>query len=240
MSPGPNLSILAHEAEGAVPTPQKPATSSQSKKTIILDPSYITSDIDALRFSAAAFNQLSLSSHPLQGPFSTLVKSSLLISSPYNNPGHYLSLKTLDTQPLLFSLALTALRPTTPEYATTPYDQALNLSYIVSLVQKFASEENWTWKEQSFYVVSFRSKVKEDCDQELLYALDYESHREACESGGLLKYWYGKCDGERRNLATCEFSSPFSLSLEINLSGQNKNFIAVYGESLLLVGNGCR
>jgi hypothetical protein len=40
-----------------------------------------------------------------------------------------------------------------------------------------------------------------------LYKLDYESHAEACESGGLLKYWFGKADGERRNLATCKFCS---------------------------------
>jgi hypothetical protein len=34
--------------------------------------------------------------------------------------------------------------------------------------------------------------------------LDYESHREACESGGLLKYWFGGPSEERRNLATCK------------------------------------
>jgi hypothetical protein len=64
---------------------------------------------------------------------------------------------------------------------------------------------DFAFPETSFYVVVFRSQLKPDIDQDRLYLLDYESHREACESGGLLKYWFGKADGERRNLATCEY-----------------------------------
>jgi hypothetical protein len=40
----------------------------------------------------------------------------------------------------------------------------------------------------------------------LLHDLDKYSHGEATVSGGLLKYWFGSCDGEERNLATCTFS----------------------------------
>ena len=76
-----------------------------------------------------------------------------------------------------------------------------------SLIRRFSTELNHTWTSQTFYVVIFRSQLKPDIDNDLLYKLDYESHREACESGGLLKYWFGKTDGERRNLATCEFVS---------------------------------
>jgi len=49
--------------------------------------------------------------------------------------------------------------------------------------------------------------------------------REFCEatlSGGLLKYWYGKPDAERRNLATCMYSEsrcrPFFVTVRLILS----------------------
>ena len=99
-------------------------------------------------------------------------------------------------------------------YATTEYTQALNLDDVLGLLRGLVDEEGaiqeggkevFKWKETAFYVVTFRSKLKEGIDNDYLYKLDAESHREACESGGLLKYWFGKADGERRNLATCKF-----------------------------------
>jgi hypothetical protein len=208
MAPGTDLSFLAKEISTAheITLPTKTAKISPtipSHGTTVLDPSLITTEFDPLRFEAAAYSQLDIS----QAKKNDL--SSQLISSPYNNPGHYLDLTTLDIPNLLLAKALTALKPLRPDYATAPYTEALNLSTVVDLVRKFAADEEFEWKEQTFYVVSFRSKLKETIDNELLYKLDYESHREACESGGLLKYWFGGPNGERRNLATCEWLAVF-------------------------------
>jgi hypothetical protein len=53
-------------------------------------------------------------------------------------------------------------------------------------------------------VVIFRSKRKEVVDKYLLHVLDQQSHIEATASGGLLKYWFGDPNPERRNVATCK------------------------------------
>ncbi|PVH99439.1 hypothetical protein DM02DRAFT_528988 [Periconia macrospinosa] len=209
MAPGTNLSILAHEntipdttplPKKTVPTKLNPAT----KGATILHPSLITQDFDLLRFSAAASQQLSTSTTTT----TPANHSTLLISSPYNNPGHYLDLTTLSLPDLIFAKALTALKPEREDYATASYTTSLNFSStILPLVRELAAAEEYTWKQQSFYVVIFRSKLQADIDNDWLYKLDYESHGEACESGGLLKYWFGKTDGERRNLATCFWRS---------------------------------
>lgn len=188
--------------------------------TLVLHPSFVTQDIDLLRFEAAASHQLpspdsapttpgSATSDPgtTTSPTPSPAYSTSLISSPYNTPGHYLSLSTLSAPALLFALALTALKPTRPDYATAPYTSALNFPTILSLLRSLISSTGLPFPKSSFYVVIFRSTLRADADQDLLYKLDFESHREACESGGLLKYWFGKADlgpaGERRNLATC-------------------------------------
>jgi hypothetical protein len=182
-------------------TPTAPSTGA-----IVLSPELITSNFDALRFDAAAFEQLRY--HPTsneQGDVSSdHVPSTLLISSPYNEPGHYLDLATLDLQTMVFAKALTALKPERPDYATAPYTEALNFEQVLSILRNFAASEKIEWKRQTFYVVIFRSKLKEVIDADLLYQVDYESHGEACASGNLLKYWFGGPDAERRNLATCE------------------------------------
>ena len=77
---------------------------------------------------------------------------------------------------------------------------------MLSVLRDLARQDGVVWQETSLYVVVFRSQLKDGIDNDWLYKLDYESHAEACESGGLLKYWFGKGDGERRNLATCKFS----------------------------------
>jgi hypothetical protein len=183
--------------------------------TLVLNPAAITQDFDLLRFEAAAFNQLSKTSidgttkDETTQTSTSPAYSNLLISSPYNNPGHYLNLTTLTTPSLLLAKALTALAPISSDYATAPYTQALNFDRVLALLQDLST--GYEYPETHFYVVVFRSKLKEGIDQEWLYKLDYESHAEACESGGLLKYWFGKADGERRNLATCEFTLNFTI-----------------------------
>jgi len=188
-----------------MPSIPSPTTASPPSTTIpVRHPSLITQEFDLLRFEAAAFDQLPKAS-TLQDQVSAEEDSTDLISSPYNNPGHYLSLPSLPLSSQLFAKALTALRPLVPDYATAEYTQALNFDDVLCVLRHLVQQQdpNLTWTETSFYVVIFRSKLKPDIDNDWLYKLDYESHREACESGGLLKYWFGKSNGERRNLATC-------------------------------------
>jgi len=134
---------------------------------------------------------------PISAPF---------ISSPYLEPSHLLDLATLDIQSSLLARALIALEPVTPLYATTTYSEALNWPTIFAHLEDLCSAQNYTWTAQSFYVVEFRSKLRvlTPEDRALLFDLDKYSHAEANISGGLLKYWYGSPDTERRNLATCE------------------------------------
>jgi hypothetical protein len=206
MAPGVDLSILAEETKAHNYTilPKDgvkiDVSSLEEDDDSILDPASVTQDFDELRFEAAASRQLDA----LCSRSPTAPRSSQLISSPYNNPGHYLDLTTLDTPNLIFAKALTALKPLRSDYATVPYLTSLDFPTVLSLVRSLSAELKHTWKPTTFYVVIFRSQLKPDIDSDLLYKLDYESHREACESGGLLKYWFGKTDGERRNLATCK------------------------------------
>ena len=132
-----------------------------------------------------------------------------LITSPYLEDQHKLDLSVLDSTNRLMALALTALHSARPDYAVCEYEQAFNWSGVMEKLTSIAKEEGVVWKQQTFYVVEFRSKLKEVIDTDLLYQLDKQSHAEAVESGWLLKYWYGSPDGERQNLATCESSTAF-------------------------------
>ncbi|KAK6380339.1 uncharacterized protein PV06_05513 [Exophiala oligosperma] len=125
------------------------------------------------------------------------------VVSPYPEPEHMLDLQSIDTPNRLLALALTTLAPATKEYATTTYQDAINWRDVMTRLKSLVREQGYTWTSQEFYVVDFRSKLMEDIDSELLFKLDKFSHVEATQSGGLLKYWYGTPDGNRRNLATC-------------------------------------
>lgn len=186
-----------------------PTEPTQENTTLVLSPTLITTEFDLLRFHAAAFDQLPSTLFPTKQnaqPTQPEPTSNLLISSPYNTPSHYLTLTPhLPPTSTLLALALTALKPSTPTYATTPYDSALNFNHVLSVLRDLVRRNGMNWPETRFYVVVFRSQLKADIDMDYLYKLDSESHAEACASGGLLKYWFGKGDGERRNLATCEF-----------------------------------
>ncbi len=192
------------------------------ESTLVLHPSLITQDMDALRFDAAAFSQLShidpdfttedlkrssnaMDSHKRHESSLSESYSTLLISSPYNIPGHHLNLTNLPLESLLFAKALTALQPIREDYATAPYTLSLNFDTVLSVLRSLSTtpEGLVTYPETSFYVVVFRSKLRPGIDKDWLFKLDAESHAEACESGGLLKYWFGKTSGEERNLATC-------------------------------------
>jgi hypothetical protein len=140
--------------------------------------------------------------HSLRPDFDTL-QPRWLAASPYLDQEHLLDLNTLDAQSQLLALALTELKVGTEEYAVVRYEESLDLDAVMTELKHLADRHGVKWQRQDFYVVEFRSKLKPDIDKSLLFQLDKESHREATESGGLLKYWYGSPDSERRNLATC-------------------------------------
>ncbi|PYI17072.1 hypothetical protein BO99DRAFT_464303 [Aspergillus violaceofuscus CBS 115571] len=192
--------------------------------------SLITTDFDALRFHAAAALQLRLS--PTLKPATATATAAAaaaaaaplptdthLIVSPYNQPGHLLDLRRLDRANQLLAQALTILQPTRPDYATAPYTESFNWAAVFELLRQLVALESQdeagaaapggagTWPAQSFYVVTFRSRLRADADGERLHLLDAHSHQEAMASGGLLKYWFGSKDAEHRNLATCIWRS---------------------------------
>ncbi|KAK3074178.1 hypothetical protein LTR53_003576 [Teratosphaeriaceae sp. CCFEE 6253] len=144
-------------------------------------------------------------SHPVVPDFSTLnLHATHLINSPYTSLANQLQLSTLDPPTALFALALTFLTQTRAEYATAPYASAFNWPTVFSALRDLCHRHSLPWQRHAFHVVIFRSTRRRDFDPDpdLIRQLDPESHHEACESGGLLKYWFGSVDGEMRNLAT--------------------------------------
>jgi hypothetical protein len=168
-----------------------------SSLTQVLHHSHVTTDFDPHRFNAAAAQQL-------QTRTACQETSTYLIASPYNTAAHLLDISVLEQQDRLFALALTYLKPTHTDYATAPYTKSFNWTEVCELLKAFSAAENYLWKRRSYYVVIFRSVLLPDVDSDYLYALDAHSHREAMESGGLLKYWFGAKDELGRNLATCK------------------------------------
>lgn len=179
---------------------------------------HISSDFDELKFNAAASLQLPWGHGEQQSTRSTGTDTRL-IASPYNGVPHLLDLGTLDTQSRFLALALSFFKPVRDDYATAEYLESFNWNEVFDLVRDFAEVEGHTWTRQSFYVVSFRSKLQPGVDQDHLHALDAYSHQEATSSGGLLKYWFGTKNEERQNLATCKiFSVVISAAIDIMLT----------------------
>lgn len=54
-------------------------------------------------------------------------------------------------------------------------------------VKETAAASNFTWKENFFYIVVFRSQIPPTTIYEDLGALDKAAHEEATQSGGFLK-----------------------------------------------------
>ncbi|CAK4034891.1 Hypothetical predicted protein [Lecanosticta acicola] len=132
-----------------------------------------------------------------------LLNATHLISSPYPDLANQLRLSDLSTEHQLFAHALTALKPIRSDYATAPYLESFNWPEVFSLLRTLCEQAGHHWSETQFYVVIFRSKLQSTIDRDRLGLLDQKSHEEACASGGLLKYWFGTPDEERKNLATC-------------------------------------
>jgi len=134
------------------------------------------------------------------------IQPDYLQSSPYPDPLHLLDLNRLPPASRLFACALASLTAIRADYATAPYDQVFNWDHVMYVLRCLSAAENFQFPATSFYTVVFQSKLKAEVDKELLFQLDSMSHQEAVASGGLLKYWFGSPDVERRNLATCEFA----------------------------------
>ncbi|KAH0345008.1 hypothetical protein KCU83_g7988, partial [Aureobasidium melanogenum] len=132
---------------------------------------------------------------------------SLLVVSPYTSPPHLLDLARYSKASQLFAKALTFFQPVREDYATAEYTESFNFAEVMETLRLLSKDERYTWKNTEFYVVSFRSQLSPNADPERLFQLDAYSHQEAMASGGLLKYWYGVKDQNRRNLATCFWES---------------------------------
>ncbi|OJD32241.1 uncharacterized protein BKCO1_4000092 [Diplodia corticola] len=146
--------------------------------------------------------------HALNNPTDTPITPGHILSSPYPAATHTLDLSRVPTPSALFARALTTLAPTDASYATAPYETAFDFAALFAELRALvAATPGFAWPRTSFYVVAFRSVLKEGIDKERLGLLDEKSHEEAVESGGLLKYWFGVPDGESRNLATCFWHS---------------------------------
>ena len=170
----------------------------------LLPHSLVTTDFEELKFNAAASLQLQLHRAEL-GNLESAITDNRLIASPYNDLPHLLDLDELDSQSRLLALALAFFKPIRDDYATADYLKSFNWEEVFHLLQEFSEIEGHKWTTQTFYVVSFRSRLKPDADQDRLHALDAYSHQEAIASGGLLKYWFGTKNGKHQNLATCKW-----------------------------------
>ena len=127
-------------------------------------------------------------------------------SSPYTDPLNHLYLPELSRPLQLFAIALTQFSPLYPDYTTSLYMSTFNWLNIFLLLRRLCRHIGIRWNRSEFYVVIFRSTLRIGADQNRLAELDEMSHQEACASGGLLHYWFGSPDVERKNLATCKLS----------------------------------
>ncbi|KAH7326326.1 hypothetical protein B0I35DRAFT_347103 [Stachybotrys elegans] len=131
----------------------------------------------------------------------------LLIQSPYTEPDHQLDLDTLDNENEILARALTILTATRQDYATAPYNDSFNWPEVIDESRRLIKESGRGFQETIFYIVAFRSQIKPSTDYSHLGQLDKAAHKEAIDSGGFLKYWFGSPDTDLRNLATCVWTS---------------------------------
>lgn len=127
-----------------------------------------------------------------------------LLVSPYLSHNHLLDIRTVGKQEQLLAKALMVLAPVRDDYGSAPYLKAFNWPTVFEALRLLVRAENFAWREQKFYTIAFRSVLGPTANYARLIGLDEKAHAEATKSGGLLKYWFGEPDINRRNLATCE------------------------------------
>jgi hypothetical protein len=84
------------------------------------------------------------------------------------------------------------LRPIREDYAIAPILESFNWAECL------ASADGADW-----YLVAFRSVRNQHADDRLLYELDARAHEEAISHSGLVHYFGGELDAERRCLSFC-------------------------------------
>ncbi|CAK7268920.1 hypothetical protein SEPCBS119000_003305 [Sporothrix epigloea] len=134
--------------------------------------------------------------------------SRYIVSSPY--PDHLLDLETLEPQTQQLARALAVFDKTRDDYATAPYTASFNFAAVIDELRRLRLEakEAKPWERRDYFVVAFRSQIPPTTDYGDLSSLDEAAHREANDSGGLLRYWFHVPDANGRNLATCLWRTP--------------------------------
>jgi hypothetical protein len=84
------------------------------------------------------------------------------------------------------------LRPIREDYAIAPILESFNWAECL------ASADGADW-----YLVAFRSVRNQHADDRLLYELDARAHEEAISHTGLVHYFGGELDAQRRCLSFC-------------------------------------
>ena len=170
----------------------------------LIDHRFVDSSLNALKFDAAASFQLPQKHVIGCEHVSSTIPERLLVVSPYTTSSHLLDLSSVSKPNQLLATALTSLKPIRDDYATAPYIEAFNWSAVIENLKTLVGfETGFYWQKQTFYVVIFRSRIPPETDRSHLGSLDQDSHLDAMQSGGLLKYWFGEPDKLGRNLATC-------------------------------------
>ena len=130
--------------------------------------------------------------------------TSHLLVSPYLSFDHLLDIRTVEKQEQLMAKALMVLAPVQDDYGSASYLKAFNWPTVIDALRLLVGAEDFVWQEQSFHTIAFRSVLGPMADYARLIGMDEKAHVEATKSGGLLKYWFGEPDINRKNLATCE------------------------------------
>ncbi|KAL7898633.1 hypothetical protein HDV63DRAFT_374297 [Trichoderma sp. SZMC 28014] len=144
---------------------------------------------------------------PVISELSALDEERFVLKSPYSERPHLLDLETVSHEAGLLAKALRTLKPIREDYATAPYEESFNWPEVIAEAKRLSQRSGKEFKETSFYIVVFRSKILTHTDYDLLCELDKAAHAEAVASGGFLKYWFGEPDEELQNLSTCVWCS---------------------------------
>ncbi|CAK7204607.1 hypothetical protein SEUCBS139899_007365 [Sporothrix eucalyptigena] len=176
------------------------AAASVATRTAIV-PSLVDKADTATATASTLVNALAPEPTPSQSP-----SSRYIIASPY--PDHLLDLETLEPQTQLLARALAVFDKTRDDYATAPYVESFNFSTVIEELKRLQAKERTPWGRRDYFVVAFRSQIPPTTDYGDLSSLDKAAHREATDSGGLLRYWFHMPDANGRNLATCLWRTP--------------------------------
>lgn len=104
----------------------------------------------------------------------------------------------IDIQPVSSTSPLLEVRPTTPDYASTPIEQAFDWYEIIGSARKTRKLDGLP-----LYLVAFRSTLKPGADTTVLTEHDHHAHEAAMESPALIHYFAGEPDESGQALSFC-------------------------------------